>query len=43
VGGAAKPGESAGLFRVSAGGKRIALACYGPFPPVSMLRLIRIE
>lgn len=35
--------DSAGLFKLSGGATRIGLASYGPFPPVSMLRLIRIE
>ena len=35
--------ESAGLFHLSGGANRIALASYGAVPPVSMLRLIRIE
>lgn len=35
--------ESAGLFKLSGGANRIGLASYGPFPPVSMIRLIRIE
>jgi len=35
--------DSAGLFKLSGGANRIGLASYGPFPPVSMLRLIRIE
>ena len=35
--------EPAGVFRMSGGANRIGLAGYGPFPPVSMLRLTRVE
>jgi hypothetical protein len=35
--------SSAGLFQLNGGANRIALASEGPFPPVSMLRLVRIE
>lgn len=35
--------ESAGLFHLSAGANRIALASDGAVPPISMLRLIRME
>jgi hypothetical protein len=35
--------ESAGLFKLPGGATRIGLAGYGPFPPVSMLRLIRVD
>jgi hypothetical protein len=34
---------SAGLFKLRGGGNWIGLASDGPFPPVSMLRVIRVE
>jgi len=35
--------SSAGLFRLSGGANRIGLASQGPFPPISMLRIFRME
>ena len=35
--------ESAGLFQLSGGVNRIAMGSFGPTPPVSMLRLIRVR
>jgi hypothetical protein len=35
--------SSAGVFRLSSGANRIGLASQGPFPPISMLRIFRME
>jgi hypothetical protein len=35
--------DSAGLFRLTGGATRIGLMSYGPFPPINMLRLIRVN
>jgi hypothetical protein len=34
---------SAGLFQLIGGANRIGLASYGPFPPIAMLRIIRVD
>ena len=35
--------SSAGVFRLAGGANRIGLASQGPFPPISMLRIFRME